>query len=131
GVVTEVELALLPKPEGFFSGIVFFDHEGELLAFVDEARERRDATLIEYFDRNSLGFVAERFPETPNALAGAIFFEQETSSETEDAVFASWNRSLERHRADLDRSWFATNDEDREKMRKFRHAMPLAANERF
>lgn len=144
GVVVEAELALIAKPDGFFSGIVFFADSGDLLAFVDAARDlsllrRRapaggsdiDATLIEYFDANSLRFIAERFPETPSGMAGAIFFEQETNAEKEDAVFSAWNELIERHHGDVDRSWFATNDEDREKMRKFRHAMPLAANERF
>jgi D-lactate dehydrogenase (cytochrome) len=149
GVVTEVELALLPKPEGFFSGIVFFPIEADLLRFVDEARDicaesrsailnfrseisnNIDASLIEYFDRNSLGFIAEKFPETPADMAGAVFFEQETSSETEDKLLSAWNQLLEKHNADIGRSWFATNEQDREKMRKFRHAMPLAANERF
>ncbi len=77
-MIAEIELALLPKPEGFFSGIVFFAQQVDLLAFVDEARTasletRRqaacgptvDATLLEYFDANSLGFIRERFPETP------------------------------------------------------------------
>jgi D-lactate dehydrogenase (cytochrome) len=64
-------------------------------------------------------------------MAGAIFFEQETTPAAEDAVFSAWNELIEKHHGDVERSWFATNDEDREKMRKFRHAMPLAANERF
>jgi len=42
GVITEVELALLPLPEGVLSGIVFFKTEEELLGFV---REARDASL--------------------------------------------------------------------------------------
>ncbi|MBK9216407.1 MAG: FAD-binding oxidoreductase [Chloracidobacterium sp.] len=147
GVIVEIELALLPKPEGFFSGIVFFADQSDLLAFVNEARlkswERRknpvatapgsdiDATLLEYFDAHSLGFIRERFPETPEGMAWAVFFEQETSAENEDAVFEAWNALLEKHNADTDRSWFTTNEQDREKMRSFRHAMPLAANERF
>ena len=130
GVVTEVELDLLPRPEGFFSGIVFFGDENDLMSFVDEARNV-DASLIEYFDRNSLGFVAEKYPETPANMAGAVFFEQEISAETEDTIFVAWNVLLEKHSGDLERSWFATNEQDREKMRKFRHALPLAANERF
>lgn len=130
GVIVEIELRLLPKPEGFFSGIVFFEEQSDLLAFVDEARDA-DATLIEYFDKYSLGFIRERFPETPEKMAGAIFFEQETSAQTEDAVFEAWNALLEKHNADTDRSWFTTSEQDREKMRSFRHAMPLAANERF
>src|SRR5712691_1600102 len=40
GVIVEIELKLLPKPEGFLSGVVFFDSEDLLLAFVREARER-------------------------------------------------------------------------------------------
>ena len=144
GVVVEAELELLDRPDAFFSGIVFFSEIGDLLAFVDAARDlsllrRRDAaagpdvdaTLIEYFDANSLAFIAEKFPETPGGMAGAIFFEQETTADTEDTVFSAWNELIERHHGDVERSWFATNDEDREKMRKFRHAMPLAANERF
>jgi D-lactate dehydrogenase (cytochrome) len=144
GVVVEAELRLLPRPSGFFSGIVFFANGDDLLVFVDEARglslvnragaiaePALDATLLEYFDRNSLGFVAERFPETPAEMAGAIFFEQETTPETEDAVFGLWHDLLEKHNADLERSWFATNDEDRERMRRFRHALPMACNERF
>lgn len=142
GVITEIELALLPKPEGFFSGIVFFKIESDLLSFVDRIRtssfENRksgevygiDATLIEYFDDRSLKFIAERFPETPEA-AGAIFFEQETSVQSEDLLLTSWHDLLDLHNADLERSWFTTNEQDRQKMREFRHALPVAVNERI
>ncbi len=154
GVITEVELDLLPKPEGFFSGVVFFWDANELLGFVDEVRQRSfaarrnlvatapgsdktdsvaidiDASLIEYFDGNALRFISEKFPETPGDAAGAIFFEQETTAETEDALFEQWNELLERHNADIDRSWFTTTEPDREKMRAFRHALPVSVNER-
>ena len=62
-------------------------------------------------------------------MAGAIFFEQETKSETEDAVFEAWNDLLEKHNAAIDQSWFATNEQDQEKMREFRHALPVSVNE--
>ena len=164
GVITEIELSLLPKPEGFFSGIVFFAKESDLLNFVNEARERSfvsrknpvashhpvaetpppllkqegsqspgsdriDATLLEYFDANSLKFISEKFPETPGDAAGAIFFEQETNADLEDTLLEQWNELLERNNADLERSWFTTNDQDREKMRAFRHALPVSVNE--
>jgi D-lactate dehydrogenase (cytochrome) len=64
-------------------------------------------------------------------MAGAVFFEQETKSENEETLFEQWNALLEKHRADIEKSWFATNDQDREKMRRFRHSLPLSANERF
>src|SRR5436305_667589 len=85
GVITEIELRLLRKPEGFFSGVVFFKDEADLLAFVDESRDQSyrsrvaafkphasgggtdtsasvDASLLEYFDDKALGFISEKFP---------------------------------------------------------------------
>ncbi len=148
GVITEIKLSLLPKPEGFFSGIVFFANESDLLNFVDAAKnvsfsaqknpvatapgsDMIDATLIEYFDGNALQFIAEKFPETPVDAVGAIFFEQVTTAETEVALLEKWNELLETHNADLERSWFTTNEQDREKMRTFRHALPVTVNERI
>lgn len=142
GVITEIELKLLPKPQGFFSGIIFFAKEADLLGFVDSVRsisfanresqgaDSLDASLLEYFDNQALAFISEKFPETPSGMAGAIFFEQETTAETEDALFEQWNDLLEKHNADVDRSWFTTTEQDREKMRSFRHALPVSVNER-
>ncbi|KXK04770.1 MAG: FAD linked oxidase domain-containing protein [Acidobacteria bacterium OLB17] len=142
GVIVEAKLALLKKPEGFFSGIVFFPRENDLLSFVNEARTasrkqaetngnaRMDAALIEYFDRNSLSLISERFPETPSGMAGAIFFEQETTPATEDALLEAWNALLEKHNAAQETSWFTTNEQDLAKMREFRHALPVTVNER-
>ncbi len=146
GVITEIELRLLPKPEGFFSGIVFFEKETQLLAFVNETRAvsfatrkggqdargpNIEATLLEYFDDRALTFISEKFPDVPGGMAGAIFFEQETTAETEDELFEQWNELLEKHGADVERSWFTTNDADRERMREFRHALPVSVNERI
>ncbi len=141
GIVTQAELELLKKPAGFFSGIVFFRDEKDILKLVDAARERSfrtreseggdiDATLLEYFDANSLKFISEKFPETPKDAVGAIFFEQETTEADEDHLLEQWNEMLETGGADLDRSWFTTTEQDREKMRAFRHALPVAVNER-
>jgi len=145
-VITEIELRLLAKPEGFFSGIVFFEDGAGLVRFVDEARRRSlagrkdraaahgsdnvDATLLEYFDDRALRFISEKFPDTPYGMAGAIFFEQETTPDKEDSLFEQWNDLLEKHGACMERSWFTTNDQDREKMREFRHALPVSVNER-
>ena len=148
GIITEAELKLLPKPESFFSGIVFFENETDLLNFVREARESSfearknpksqipnpksvDAALIEYFDEKSLKFISEKFPEVPENAKGAIFFEQETNAETEDVLLEQWNELLEKHNADLEKSWFTTTEQDREKMREFRHALPVSVNERI
>jgi D-lactate dehydrogenase (cytochrome) len=148
GVITEIQLKILVKPEGFLSGIVFFNEEKDLLAFVEEARKisfetrnihslnteykiQIDAALLEYFDGNSLEFIKAKFPETPENMAGAIFFEQETTGVSEDILFEQWNALFEKHNAAIDDSWFTTTETDLQKMRDFRHALPVAVNERI
>ena len=147
GVVTEVETRLLAKPESVLSGVVFFQDENNLLAFVEEIRQISfdtrqeirnpkseirnpiDARVLEYFDSRALEFVSAKFPLVPEAMAGAIFFEQEVVAETEEDLLNQWLELLEKHQAETERSWFATNEPDARKMREFRHALPVAVNE--
>ena len=158
GVIVEVEVKLRPKPEGLLSGIVFFDSEDDLLAFVREARERSlrdrvrspsvseghsrtsptvmegsgiDARALEYFDIESLKFLRQKYETVPAQAVGAIFFEQETRSSTEDSLMNEWLSLIEQRHAMTDESWFATNEADQAKLREFRHALPVLMNEWF
>jgi D-lactate dehydrogenase (cytochrome) len=153
GVILEVEVRLLTKPEGLLSGVVFFTSEDDLLAFVRKARERSlatrgstptvtegvssafteavDARALEYFDEESLRFLRQKYETIPADAGGAIFFEQETTSSSEDALMTEWLALLESHNALIDQSWFATNEPDQAKLREFRHALPVLMNEWF
>jgi D-lactate dehydrogenase (cytochrome) len=147
GVIVEAEVRLLPKPEGLLSGVVFFDDEANLLSFVREARERSlasrggnptvregaclDARALEYFDIESLGFLRQKYNTVPKSAVGAIFFEQETTTATEDLLMSAWLELIETHHALGDESWFATNEQDHAKLREFRHALPVLMNEWF
>lgn len=171
GVITEVEVNLLPKPSGLLSGVVFFDSEENVLAFVREAREasiesRRlngtdvhkmghllekaleitargsqtdrpaavsdvDARALEFFDNESLDFLRQKYDTIPREAVGAIFFEQETTGESEDGLMTAWLSLLEKHNALGDTSWFATTAQDHAKLREFRHALPVLMNEWF
>src|SRR5437870_1073100 len=153
GVIVEIEVRLLPKPEGLLSGVVFFDSEDFLLAFVCEARETSlanrlgssnqgsnllvsesaalDARALEYFDIESLRFLKQKYETIPINAIGAVFFEQETTTSTEDSLMNDWLGLLERHHALADESWFATNAADQAKLREFRHALPVLMNEWF
>jgi D-lactate dehydrogenase (cytochrome) len=157
GVVIEIEVGLLPKPEGLLSGIVFFGSEENLLALVREARSASlharestvgarhavplpmyeehgsaiDARALEYFDSESLRFLRQKYETIPAGAVGAIFFEQETTPATEDSLMTEWLALLERHQALVDSSWFATSEPDQAKLREFRHALPVLMNEWF
>ena len=152
GVVWEVEVELLAKPENFLAGVVFFDAEENLLAFVREARARSlstraaaasqaeaasaagrrghvDARALEYFDREALNFLRGRYEEIPAGAAGAIFFEQETTAATEEELTTAWLALLEECGALVDASWFAADERDQARLREFRHALPVLVNE--
>ena len=155
GAMVEVEVKLLPRPEGFLSGIVFFATEADLLSFVAEARSRSlanrgssprvskgvlahansagqlDARALEYFDSESLGFLRQKYSTVPDAGIGAIFLEQETTAANEEPLMTEWLGLLERHHALADESWFATNEQDQARLREFRHALPVLMNEWF
>ncbi len=62
--------------------------------------------MIEYFDRNSLAFLRQRFPETPENAGAALLIEQENG----DIDFWADHAPED--------SWFADNDKDRERFRK-------------
>src|SRR2546425_2073280 len=90
-----------------------------------------DARALEYFDRESLAFLRQKYDTIPTEAVGAIFFEQETTTATEDSLMNYWLTLLEKYRALADESWFATNEPDQAKLREFRHQLPVLMNEWF
>ncbi len=140
GVISSIEVRLVPKPEQLVSGIVFFPDEEATISFVKEIRERSlatrkrsqttaapdiDSRAIEFIDYNALEFIRDHYPEIPHdAFGGAIWFEQETTAETEEKLLEFWYEALGRHSAMLDDSWFAISEHDQQKMREFRHTVP-------
>lgn len=127
GVVTGAELRLLPAPEELFTGVVFFDSDEAALAAVDAWRPVGELRMLEYLDAASLGLLRGRFPEIPREAKAALLIEQEADADggTEEA----WLERLEAAGALLEASWFAMSAADRERFRKFRHAVPEAVND--
>ncbi len=118
GVVLEAELALLPAPEDLMSGVVFFETDAEALDAVDQWRSIPSLRMLEYFDRRSLNLLRTKYSEVPSRAGAALLIEDEGSD------VDAW---LER--IPQDDSWFALSDQDRERFRRFRHALPEMVNE--
>lgn len=127
GVVTEVEAALLPVHDVLFTGVVFFVSDASALNAVDAWRGVKALRMLEYVDAGALDLLRERFPEIPLEARAALLIEQEVA-EGEDAEDA-WLERLEVSSALLEASWFATSAADRERFRRFRHAVPEAVND--
>ena len=66
GVVSEVEVTLLPLPKTLFTGVVFFDSDARALDAVDAWRPLEGLRMLEYVDAGSLAVVRSRFPEIPS-----------------------------------------------------------------
>jgi len=97
----------------------------------EDVKRLIDARALEYFDRESLAFLRQKYDTIPAAASGALFFEQEITPSTEDNVMSEWLSLLEKHEALIDESWFAANEPDQAKLREFRHALPVLMNEWF
>jgi FAD/FMN-containing dehydrogenase len=117
GIVTQAELQLLPAPADVLAGVVFFGTDDATLNAVDAWRDLEGLRMIEYFDARSLAFLRQRFEETPANAGAALLIEQENG----DVDF--W---ADRAPAG---SWFAVSDQDRERFRRFRHALPELVND--
>ncbi len=130
GVVTEVEVELIAKPEKLFSGVVFFPQEEDAWQWVDQARrEQYGARALEYLDSQSIALLKEKHPQIPDDGQAAIFFEQELEGASEDKVIERWLGLCQNHHALTDQSWFATTPGEQQEFRQFRYAIPVAVNE--
>lgn len=130
GVVTKAELHLLPVPASLFTGVVFFGSDGAALGAVDAWRPIAGLRMLEYLDEASLALLRQRFPEIPAEAKAALLIEQEVGpGQDAESVDDAWIERLEGSGALLEDSWFATSTADRERFRKFRHAVPEAVND--
>jgi D-lactate dehydrogenase (cytochrome) len=141
GAIAEIETRLLPQPERIVAGVVFFDDLDRLMSFVDEAREASLAAnasndpaslssrALEFFDKNALDFVRENYPNIPDGVAGAIWFEQEVTDASEEALLMAWYELIGKYTPLMDESWFAITEKDQEHLREFRHAVPAKTYE--
>lgn len=117
GIVTEVELQLLPSPAKILAGVVFFVSNDAALDAVDAWREIRGLRMIEYVDARSLDFLRPHYSEIPERARAALLIEQE------DGDIDFWADHAPED------SWFAASDRDRERFRQFRHALPELVND--
>ncbi len=132
GIIAEADLMLMPLPETVISCLVYFRHIDDLFKF-NRLLKDQDKTLlpraIEFFDKNSIAFLSKKYPGVSTSSEGAIFFEQETTPETEEANLEKLFEMMESCNAMSDESWMALDRDEQARMREFRHTLPLLVNE--
>ncbi|HUQ95948.1 MAG TPA: FAD-binding oxidoreductase, partial [Bryobacteraceae bacterium] len=128
GVVLEAELQLMPAPEHLLTGVIFMPDEDSALAAVEFWRATPLLSMLEYMDGPSLQLLRHKYPEIPARAQAALLIEQQLDAADSPEVDAWADRLLEAGALEED-SWFAATTADRERFRRFRHALPEAVNE--
>jgi FAD/FMN-containing dehydrogenase len=82
--------------------------------------------MLEYVDAGSLQLIRPAYRDVPGKAGAALLIEQQIENETE---YDEWDRRLTAAKALTESSWFAASDADRERFRRFRHALPEAVND--
>jgi len=128
GVITEIEVALLPKPAEILAFIVFFPSEEKSWQFAKSVRAAHEARVLEYFDSGSLEFLRPKFSSLPKQARAALFIEEEVTAQTKLNVLNRWLQSFEKEGA-LNELWQGDNREKEEEFRKFRSELPLSVRD--
>ena len=141
GIVSEIKIRLIDKPENILSAVIFFNDENNALNFIDDLREQSlisrkqnitdniNALGLEFFDKHSLNFLKADYPNIQKNALAAVWIEHETNSANEQIIFEKIADRIKHHESLSETSWFALNQNDRENFKDFRHAVSWKVSE--
>jgi D-lactate dehydrogenase (cytochrome) len=141
GIITEVEIRLVPAPETNCAIMSFWPDEPAALAFTAALRDRRQelgVEAIEYVDPNALAMLRERrallgaasgIPSClPDSAQAAIYLDVGTSKDSLAAVLTELAGLIRTSGGNPEECWSAMERDERERLRIFRHALPETVN---
>jgi D-lactate dehydrogenase (cytochrome) len=133
GIVSEVEISLVPALQEIFDLVAFFPSEEKAVDFVLESKQAEDRAVnfYEYFDENTLQMLKPSYPRIPAGMKAAVYIEQEIVAEDDKAYIDYWAQLLEKYGASLDNCWLGADQKQKEELSKFRNAVPEHINELF
>ncbi len=138
GIITEIELKLIPKPGAINGLTVFLPDEQSALKLVRILREQFSPVAIEFFNHDALDLLRrmksessafEKIPAVKLEYHTAVYTEFHAASdeEIEEPIMMMMESIMELGGSDED-TWYATNDRELEPLKAFRHATPEAVN---
>lgn len=143
GILTELTLRLIPKPESMW-GISFFFREDEGAGgFVDALKSglpRADGAgvaAVEYLDRETIDMIQSRkstmarireLPDVPGDAASMVYIEIHGSEEGIEEIAESLMETAAEQGSDPDQAWAVSGEAEIEKMHAFRHAAAETSN---
>ena len=150
GVITELEVLLVPRPEAIAGLMIFFPDEEAIIPFVSRLRGDQPTTgrlgearngeggrlaAIELFDARALELLSRQktgnptfaeLPEIPSGQRSAVYVEVHGTEADERILELS--ELLEECGGDTGNTWLAESSKELERLKDFRHALPEAVN---
>lgn len=139
GIVTEIEVKLLPLPHIIWGVSCFFQHEQDSIEFVIALRDQlKNVASIEFFDGDALTILRHQKEQNPafsqlptveERMNASIYIEIHCKDEKEaiEALTKIGHLMNESGGCEKD-TWVARNDADRNQLLFFRHAVPESVN---
>lgn len=139
GVISEIEITLLPLPQIIWGASLLFADEKSSLKFVDEMRATVDGVAsVEFFDSGALDVLREQKAKN-TAFSGLPVIEPwvstvvyvELHSDTEEQALERLfkvGQAFEKAGGKEENSWVARNQSDIDRLMFFRHAVPESVN---
>jgi D-lactate dehydrogenase (cytochrome) len=132
GVITELDLGLMPLPAGIFSLVIFCPALGQALRLATAIKTRPpglDPALLEFMDERALALLRPDFPGIPPKAIAALMIEQEYAIGEESPALEAWLEFLASHDLSAETVWLADTAQARQQIRDFRHRLPEKVND--
>lgn len=139
GVITELEVALMPAPAVVWGASCFFASEDAAVNFTEKVRPALAcAAAIEYFDEGALNILRRQreastafsaLPKLADDAAVCVYVELDCESEEQaTAELYRLGEVLQEAGGSETATWVARSEIDRENLIFFRHAVPESVN---
>ncbi len=143
GILTELTLKLIPKPESMWGISFFFDSDEGAGGFVDALRaalpqaEGAAVAAVEYMDRRTLDLIQVRkgtmarireLPDTPADAQSMVYIEIHGEEEGIEQIAESLMETEAKQGGDPEQAWAVSGEAEIERMHAFRHAAAETAN---
>lgn len=144
GVITEVEVRLVPAPEASCAVVTFWPEDRQAVDFTLAVRRQRAALgleAVEYFDPHALNLLRQRRSEVgaasgvpeclPATAASAIYLDLGTPAAAMPGALEQVAALVRAAGGTAEHGWAAVDKDERERLRLFRHALPESVNLRI
>lgn len=143
GVISELTLKLIPKPESIWGIAFFFEQAEDAGKFADilkqdlPKRENAAVAAAEYIDSESIRLIEshkstmtkiKELPDIDENRAGMVYIEIHGAEEGIEELAESLMESAMICNSDPDEAWAVSGEADVEKLRAFRHGAAETSN---